>query len=110
MANAAALQHAVTHQLAIKDIFDGLAQREKLYAHHLARAAWHGSKIILRQTSAEGIGIFDFILMIHKTCGGRWDEIMDRCHVSRDELDAFLEYSGQFLSNLGNYYVSMACT
>lgn len=102
-------QRAATHQLAPKDLFDGLTQREKLYAHHLARAAWHGSRIILRQTSPEGTGIFDFILELHKACGGQWSKLVDQCGLKPDELDNFLEFSGLFLSNMGNYFASSPC-
>jgi hypothetical protein len=101
--------HAATHQLAIKELFDGLTQREKLYAHHLVRAAWHGSRIILRQTSPEGTGTFDFILELHKACGGQWNKLVDQCGVKPDELDTFLEFSGLFLSNIGNYFASNPC-
>lgn len=102
-------QRAATHQLAIRELFDGLTQREKLYAHYLARAAWHGSRIILRQTSPEGTGIFDFILELHKACGGQWNKMIDQCGVKPDELDIFLEFSGLFLSNMGNYFASNSC-
>ncbi|PMB73148.1 putative dipeptidyl peptidase 3 [Beauveria bassiana] len=79
---------ATVHQMLIKPSFDLLEPREKLYAHHMARASWHGSRIIMRQVSAESPDIFDFIM----------DLITD------GELQAFLEYAGTFLCNLGNYY------
>ncbi|KAJ5728133.1 dipeptidyl peptidase III [Penicillium malachiteum] len=97
-------QRAATHQLAIKKLFDDLTQSEKLYAHHLSRAAWYDSRIILRQTSPEGTGIFDFFMELHRACGGEWNKLVDNCDVSPDELDNFLEFSGLFLSNLGNYF------
>lgn len=95
-----------THQLVIKGLFDGLTHREKLYAHYLARAAWYGSRIILRQTSPEGTGIFDFILELHKACEGQWTKLVDQHGVSPDDLGIFLEFSAMFLSNLGNYFAS----
>lgn len=97
---------ADTHQLAIEDLFNGLTQREKLYAHYLTRAVWHGSRIILRQTSPEGPGILDFILELHKACGGQWEKLLDQSGIKPEELDAFLEFAGQFLASLGNYFVS----
>lgn len=96
----------VTYQLVIKDLFDRLKPDEKLYAHHLARAAWNGSRIILRQTSAEGTGIFDFILELHRACAGQWNKLVDQCGVTRAEVDNLLEFAGMFLSSLGNYFVS----
>lgn len=96
-------QREATHQLEIKDLFDGPTHREKLYSHHLARTAWHGSRVILRQTSPEGPGIFDFILQLHSACGGERDKLASQCKIKPDELDAFLEFAGMFLSCLGNY-------
>ncbi|PVH81243.1 dipeptidyl peptidase III [Cadophora sp. DSE1049] len=96
---------AATHKLAINHIFDRLSQKEKLYAHHLSRAAWHGSRIILRQTSPEAIDIFDFILDIHQACGGNWNKLVEQGSMTSNDLKAFLEYSALFLCNLGNFYV-----
>ncbi|GES66670.1 hypothetical protein ATETN484_0016021700 [Aspergillus terreus] len=92
------------HQLVIKAIFDALEPREKLYAHYLARAAWHGSKIIMRQVSPESPDIFDFIMDVYDACGGRWDTLVSQCNITPDELTCFLEYAASFLSNLGNFY------
>jgi hypothetical protein len=68
------LDQVATYQLSIKAVFERLSQNEKLYAHRLSQAAWHGSRIIMRQTSPEGTGIFDFILELHKACDGQWNQ------------------------------------
>lgn len=47
--------------LEVNPILETLEKTDKLYAHHMARAAWHGSRIILQQVSAESPVIFDFI-------------------------------------------------
>jgi dipeptidyl-peptidase III len=100
-------RQAPVNQLGVKLLFDGLSEREKLFAHHLSRAAWHGSRIILRQTSPEGPGIFDFIMALYKSCEGRWNQLAYQSGVILKELESFLEYCGHFLSNMGNYiYVS----
>ncbi|ATY58656.1 dipeptidyl peptidase III [Cordyceps militaris] len=95
---------ATTYQLNIQGIFDGLSPREKLYSHHLAQAAWHGSRIVLRQTSPESEGIFDFILELHKACKGDWSKLANDDGVGREDVESFLDYAGQFLAHLGNYY------
>ncbi|KAI9370230.1 dipeptidyl peptidase III [Aspergillus egyptiacus] len=92
-----------TYQLSIKEDFDDLSQDEKLYAHHLSRAAWHGSRLIMRQTSPEGTGIFDFILELHSACHGEWSRFIQNFGISADDLDAFLDYAGTFLSKLNNF-------
>lgn len=38
--------------------FEKLTPNEQLYAHHLSRASWAGSRIVLSQTSDESMGIF----------------------------------------------------
>lgn len=97
---------ATIHQLKIKAIFDALSERDKLYAHYLARAAWHGSRIIMRQVSPESPDIFDFIMNLYRACDGKWDTLIAQCNITPEELAAFLEYAAMFLCNLGNFYVS----
>lgn len=99
---------ATIHQLKIKPIFDALEKREKFYAHYLARAAWHGSRIIMRQVSPEGPGIFDFIMDLYHACGGKWEILVAQCNITCGELASFLEYAAMFLCNLGNFYVGCA--
>ncbi|UKZ47253.1 hypothetical protein TrVGV298_001470 [Trichoderma virens] len=95
---------ATIHQLKIKTVFDSLNKREKLYAHYLARAAWHGSRIIMRQVSPESPDIFDFIMDLFHACNGEWDTLVAQCNITPEELASFLEYAAMFLCNLGNFY------
>lgn len=99
------LRGTPVYQLAVKQPFDSLDHDGKIYSHYLARAAWHGSRISLWETSQESPLIFDLILDLYHACEGKWDTIMTQCGVTRDELEAFLEYAGTFLSHLGNVYV-----
>ncbi|PGH27211.1 hypothetical protein AJ80_01168 [Polytolypa hystricis UAMH7299] len=92
------------HQLVIKPIFDALEPREKFYARYFARAAWHGSKIIMQQVSPESPDIFDFIMDLYHACGGKWDTLVTQCNITSEELTSFLEYAAVFLCNLGNFY------
>lgn len=97
------------HQLSVEAAFNELDPREKLYAHHLAKAAWSGTRIIHRQVSPESSGIFDFIMRLYEACKnryrGHWDALANACEVSHGDVNAFLEYAAAFLSNMGNYYV-----
>ncbi|RAL00385.1 dipeptidyl peptidase III [Aspergillus ibericus CBS 121593] len=86
--------------------FDGLSAQEKLYAHHMARAAWNGTRIILRQVFPEANGIFDFIMALYHDCDGNWEQLATKTGVSMQDLDRFLEYAAIFLSNVGNYFGS----
>lgn len=102
-----------THPLDVHDVFNDLRKDDlndhthySVYAHHLARACWHTARIVLRQTSPEAEGIFDFILELHTACKGRWNVFYDM-GIQQEDLDEWLEFSGLFLSHLGNYFVSL---
>ena len=72
-----------------------------------SRAAWSGSRIIFCQVSPEANSIFDFIMALYHSCDGDWQCLADASCLKIDEVEAFLEYSATFLSNLGNYFVSL---
>ncbi|KAL8719048.1 MAG: hypothetical protein Q9181_008119, partial [Wetmoreana brouardii] len=98
------------HQLSIGDAFEGLTDKEKLYAHHMAKAAWSGTRIILRQVSPEANTIFDLIMELYRSCqqsfDGRWDDLARAYGVPVEEIKTFLDYAAVFLSNIGNFYGS----
>jgi dipeptidyl-peptidase-3 len=67
------------------------------------RACFAGTRIVLRQCSAESEHIYDFIIALHKHCKGDYSAIAKEAGLSQDEIDAYLNYAAQFLGNLGNY-------
>ncbi|KAK8108992.1 peptidase M49- dipeptidyl-peptidase III [Apiospora sp. TS-2023a] len=98
-----------TYRLETREVFESLigdgSQKGKdyqVYVHHLARACWHGSRVMLRQTSPEAEGIFDFILALHRACKGQWTNFKEY-GITQEDLDAWLEFSAVFLSGMGNY-------
>ncbi|OTB11462.1 hypothetical protein K445DRAFT_77692 [Daldinia sp. EC12] len=96
--------HVQIYKLGIGPLFDRLSTEEKLYSHYLSRAAWSGARIILRQVSPESIGIFEFILELHESCDGDWNQFNETYGITVEDLEAFLEFAATFLSNIGNYY------
>ncbi|KAH1915288.1 hypothetical protein KXW47_003314 [Aspergillus fumigatus] len=80
-------------QLSVAAAFEGLTSKEQLYAHHTARAAWHGARIILRQVSPEATDIFDFIMALHHSCDGQWEHLARRAQVDMTEVEKFLDYA-----------------
>ncbi|KAF2197104.1 dipeptidyl-peptidase III [Delitschia confertaspora ATCC 74209] len=89
--------------LAIKPHFEALGEKEKLYAHHISRACFAGTRIVLRQVSPESESIYDFIIALHKHCHGDYSALQKQAGISSDDLNAYLEYAAQFLGNMGNY-------
>ncbi|KAI0813655.1 peptidase family M49-domain-containing protein [Xylaria sp. FL0064] len=100
-----ALAAVQVFRLDIEAPFERLTRTEKRYAHHMARAAWFGTRIILRQVSPESLAIYDFILELFHSCSGNWNALIEP-GVSSEDLDGFLIYAATFLSNVGNYFGS----
>ncbi|KAK7931542.1 dipeptidyl-peptidase 3 [Apiospora marii] len=95
------------YRLEIAHLFNDLSEQEKLYSHYMARAAWSGTRIILRQVSPESPAIFDFILALYRSCDGDWSSVVGQGGVvTEQDMAGFLEYAATFLSNVGNYYGS----
>lgn len=69
----------------------------------MSRAAFSGSRVILRQVSPESESVFDLILALYGKCKGDWESLARETSVSSEDSKYFLEYAGQFLGNLGNY-------
>ncbi|ORY02915.1 dipeptidyl-peptidase III [Basidiobolus meristosporus CBS 931.73] len=94
-------------RLEIKRHFDLLQNSEKIYAHHISQASWLGARIILRQTTQESESIFDFIVALFKDqkSGQLIDlnELQQRSGVDKETFQHWLQYAGQFLTNLANY-------
>ncbi|CAH0018750.1 unnamed protein product [Clonostachys rhizophaga] len=100
-----AVNEVQVFKLAVGDQFGRLTDREKRYAHHMARASWSGARIIFQQVSPESVLIFDFIMELHRICSGDWESLI--CPgVTGEDLQNFKIYAATFLSNVGNYYGS----
>ena len=100
------VQPAPVYRLDVGHAFAGLESQEKLYAHHMSRAAWLGARIIMNQVSPESEGIFDLIMELHSACAGDWHRLAQQFCVAPADLNKFLDFAATFLSNLGNYYGS----
>jgi dipeptidyl-peptidase-3 len=56
--------------------------------------------------SPEANDIFDFIMALHRSCDGQWEQLATSAQVDMAEVEKFLNYAAVFLSNIGNYFVS----
>lgn len=85
--------------------FQGLTEKEKLYAHFLSRAAWYGGLIVLFQTSKESPLIYVLLdrLFRAQSLESLKKLALNDCDVSEVEFKALLVYTSAFLSNTGNY-------
>ncbi|KAI6813540.1 dipeptidyl-peptidase III [Hortaea werneckii] len=101
---AGACSKAEVRVLSSTSQFESLLPSEKVYAHYSAKAAWLGTRIILRQVSPESEPIFDFIIHLYHSCNGKWEALSNRLNVSNDELTRFLDFAAMFLGNIGNFY------
>ena len=90
-------------RLEIAPHFAALSPKQKRYAHHLSRAAFHGTRVTLAQVSPESPIIYDLILALHRACSGDYKKLSAETSVSPSNIALWLEYAAQFLGNAGNY-------
>ncbi|UKZ53764.1 hypothetical protein TrVGV298_007563 [Trichoderma virens] len=90
-------------RLEIEKHFALLTDQQKRYAHFISKAAFAGSRIVLRQLSPESEPIYDLIITLHKSVNGDWNALAQKAGVEESELTLFLEYVAMFLGNMGNY-------
>ncbi|CAF3589611.1 hypothetical protein SNK03_001171 [Fusarium graminearum] len=90
-------------RLEIEKHFEVLNDKQRRYAHFISKAAFAGTRIVLRQISPESEPIFDLILSLHKSANGDWNALAKKAGVEEEEATRFLEYAAMFLGNNGNY-------
>ena len=89
--------------LQAKEAFAGLSRREKLYCHHLARAAWEGGPICLLQTSPESVPVFLLLRELFSRQSPASLRAAVQEAVTEDEFRSLLLYSAAVFTNKGNY-------
>lgn len=99
------LDQPVSH-LEVKTAFTGLTQKERLYAHHLSKAAWTGGLITLLQTSPESGPVF---VLLHRLFSTQEPSALKTAALeagfTEDEVTALFVYAAGVFSNAGNYKV-----
>nr|XP_030689336.1 dipeptidyl peptidase 3 isoform X3 [Globicephala melas] len=90
--------------LDCREAFRLLLPTERLYAHHLSRAAWYGGLTVLLQTSPEAPYIYALLSRLFRA------QDPDQLHqhalaegLTEEEYQAFLVYTAGVYSNMGNY-------
>ncbi|XP_055987906.1 dipeptidyl peptidase 3 isoform X3 [Sorex fumeus] len=90
--------------LDCREAFRLLSPSERLYAHHLSRAAWYGGLAVLLQTSPEAPYIYALLSRLFRAQDP--DELRQHAlaeGLSEEEFQAFLVYTAGVYSNMGNY-------
>lgn len=94
--------------LEAQKAFENLSLKEKLYAHYISSASWHGGLITLLQTSPESGPLFVFL---HKLFGAqsaqKFKEVALKNNFTKDEVGALFVYACGVFCNAGNYKVSL---
>ena len=94
--------------IPVAKAFVALSPKEKLYAHHMCRASFAGTRILLNQTSQESERIFDLIVALYNVARGNWQDLAAKAGVGRQDLEYFLDYAAMLFANVGNYRVSVS--
>lgn len=90
--------------LEVETAFAGLTPTERLYAHHISKAAWVGGLVTLLQTSPESGPIF---VLLHKLFRAQSPSEFKTAALAagftNDEITALFVYAAGVFSNAGNY-------
>ncbi|KAK9880465.1 hypothetical protein WA026_011710 [Henosepilachna vigintioctopunctata] len=91
-------------RLEVESAFNGLSEKEKLYAHYLSKASWVGGLVTLLQTSVESGPIF---VLLHKLFSKQnCKDFKDSClknGLTEADINAFFIYTCGVFANAGNY-------
>eukprot|EP00672_Neobodo_designis_P017462 CAMPEP_0174832582 /NCGR_PEP_ID=MMETSP1114-20130205/3750_1 /TAXON_ID=312471 /ORGANISM="Neobodo designis, Strain CCAP 1951/1" /LENGTH=682 /DNA_ID=CAMNT_0016066443 /DNA_START=44 /DNA_END=2092 /DNA_ORIENTATION=- len=90
-------------RLQIAQAFAALTKTERLYAHHLNTACWHGASMCAAQVSAESPAILKLFFTLFSNNSVAQLREATAGKVEQDDFDRFVEYAALFYANLGNY-------
>ncbi|KFY38170.1 hypothetical protein V495_06710 [Pseudogymnoascus sp. VKM F-4514 (FW-929)] len=91
------------YQLDVQAAFLACSDREKLYIHHMTKACYHGTRVILQQVSLESETIFDLLMELAKSCEGNFSQLQANANIDSKDLDDLLDFAAAFLDSIGNY-------
>ncbi|XP_069950388.1 dipeptidyl peptidase 3 isoform X1 [Cherax quadricarinatus] len=91
--------------LKSEEAFAGLTSRERRYAHHLSRASWWGSFIVLCQTSPESPAIFSLLTRLFRSqpIDTLKEVAIGKAGFTEDEFKSLIVYYSGLTYNMGNY-------
>jgi len=90
-------------KLDVSKAFSLLTPQQRLYAHHLNIAGWHGTSVCAQQLSVESLPLLKGFYTLF-TQAPDLPELRRKADVAdEDEFAKFLEYFALLYSNMGNY-------
>jgi len=93
--------------LSVKDSFELLTDKEKLYTHWVGAASWAGARIIQEQWTPDAQALYDFLILVFSTNDGKsladLEALKSKSDLGNKEWVQLLEYVAQVFSNLVNY-------
>jgi len=91
------------HSVESEDSFNQLSESEAMYAYHMTRAAWEGSKICWFQRCYEGPALLVLLKLVFSKGIGALKEKSLAAGVSEEQTAQFLAYSAAVFNNCGNF-------
>ena len=92
------------HSLNIKEHFNNLNQKQKLYCYYLYKASWAGMPIVFKQVSPESWDIFLMFYDIFKNNSINDIKKKVKDNSLENNINSFFNYVAIFFGNMGNYY------
>ncbi|KAI3388069.1 hypothetical protein SNEBB_002531 [Seison nebaliae] len=90
--------------LSCRQAFERLTNKQKQYAHYMAKATWYGSLITLYQTSVESPAIFLLMFSTFRSVSSMEEMKKKCCEVlTEEEYQALIFYYSGVLCYMGNY-------
>ncbi|CAH7671578.1 peptidase family M49-domain-containing protein [Phakopsora pachyrhizi] len=94
--------------LNITESFEGLTNDERLYAHWMSRASWHGARLIMNQWTPRAEQLYNFITCVFGSTDdptrlSSFQSLKSQSSLRDQEWNDLLDYCSQVLSNLCNY-------
>ena len=86
--------------LEIKSHFDALSEKEKKYAHYIAKAAWEGLPTLTHTLSPESPALYNLVMLLFSNAFEPKDysALKTMAGVSQRDWDWFVEYCMQVLA------------
>lgn len=88
-------------RLEVANAFSLLTPKQRVYAHHMNVAGWHGTAVVAQQLSVESLPLLQAFFALFDKLPVK--ELRAKAVADEEELAKFVEYFALLYSNMGNY-------